>query len=134
MRTLALPAGLALVGLVALGLLAGDPRATRDVLASWHITLAGLGLAVAVGAAAWWVGRRRSAWLLPPSVLLAVIGGLSGWIAGAEFTHQPDSAAHLATTPARVAFMLAMTAAGMALPSVLLAWLAGLTRRDRART
>jgi hypothetical protein len=131
MRSLLVASLLSLGGLCLIGLVGGDPRGTRDLAASSYITLAGLALSVAVGVAAWRLGTRRALWLVVPSVMLAVIGGLCGWIAGAEFTGQPDSAARLAATPGRVAFMLAMTAAGMALPSV---GLAALTRRGKART
>jgi hypothetical protein len=134
MRRLTFPIGAALVGLVVLGLVAGDPRATSDVEASWRITLAGSLLAVLVGLFAWYGGRRRSWWLAPPTVFLALMGGLIGWISAAEFTHQPDTAVRLATQPGRAAFMVALTAAGMVLPSVGLAALAGIRRPGRART
>ena len=125
----------ALMGLISIGLVAGDPRAAHDPSRSSYILVAGLLLSLAVGALAWYGGARRSLWLLAPSVLLAVMGGLSGWIAGAEFTGHPDGAVHLGETPGRVVFMLAMTSAGMALPSVALAWLAGQARRPgTART
>jgi hypothetical protein len=136
MRTLAVPAMVALIGLVLIGFVGGDPRAVRDIGSASAIDLAGFVLAIGVGAIAWRTGRRRAWWLVIPSVILAIIGGLCGWIAGAEFTLAPDTAVHLSTTPGRVAFMLAMTAAGMALLPAVLVWLAGIgaTPRDRART
>ncbi len=122
------PLLVALTGVILIGLVGGDPRAAHDLSRPSYILVAGLALALGVGTFAWYRGARRSFWLLAPSVLLAVMGGLSGWIAGAEFTGHPDSAAHLAGTPGRVAFMIVMTTAGMSLPSVALARLAGRAR------
>jgi hypothetical protein len=130
-KTLAIPAVVALVGLGLIGLVGGDPRAARDIGLSSSIDLAGLALAVAVGALAWWLRRRRNAWFAVPTVFLAIFGGLCGWIAGAEFTLEPDAAVHLKEAPGRVAFMLAITAIGMALPSSVLS---AVTARGRART
>jgi hypothetical protein len=136
MRTLALPAVLAVVGLSAIALVGGDPRAVSELGAATTIDLAAAALAIAVGAIAWLTGRRRTVWVLVPSVVLALVGGLCGWIAGAEFTLAPDTPVRLSTAPGRVAFMLAMTAVGMSLFPSLLVLLAGLgaTPRDRART
>jgi hypothetical protein len=135
MRRLALPTSAALLGLCAVGLVGGDPRATHDVGTSWNIVLAGLVLSVGVGVLAWLRGRARAGWLLVPTVILAVMGGLSGWIAGAELTHAPDTAVHLSGSAGRVVFMLVLTTLGMALPAVGLVSLVGRFRRpDRART
>jgi hypothetical protein len=131
MRTLVMPAVLAAVALGMIGLVAGDPRATRDLSVAASIDLAGLAVAIGVGVLTWRAGRRRAAWLLVPSVVLAVSGGLCGWIAGAEFTLAPDTAVHLAT-PGRAAFMLVMTAVGMALPAGGLALLVGRARSANA--
>ena len=125
----------ALVGLVAVGLVAGDPRATHDISASQHIVLAGLALSIAVGVLVWLRGRARAWWLLVPSVVVAVMGALSGWIAGAEFTGAPDVAVHLSGSPGRVVLMLVMTTLGMAFPVVGVVSLAGrFTRPGTTRT
>jgi len=134
MRTLALPTVVALIGLSAIGLVGGDPRAVRELGAATTIDLTGFALAVIVGAVAWRTGRRRPAWLVVPSVILAVTGGMCGWIAGAELTLVPDTPVHLSTAPGRVAFMVVMTAVGMALAPALLAWLAGIGARKGQTT
>jgi hypothetical protein len=125
---------LAVVGVALLGLCAGDPRGARSVEAAAWTALVALLLAFAVGAASWRLGRRRQAWLLAPSLALAATGALSGWIAGVEILGDTAHAAHLDAAPGRVAFLVAFTSAGMALPPAALAWLAGVRRPGRART
>jgi hypothetical protein len=134
MRVLALPAAVAVLGLCLVGVIGGDPRAVHQISGAEWIDLCGLVLAVAVGITAWRCGRRRSWWLIVPAVVLAIVGGMCGWIAGAEFTLQPDTAVHLGTAPLRVAFMVAMTAVGMSLLPAVLVWIAGLRRPDTAGT
>jgi hypothetical protein len=126
MRVLALPTAVAVVGVCLVGAIGGDPRAVRALSAADWIDLCGLLVAVAVGVTAWRCGRRRSAWLIVPAVVLAIVGGMCGWIAGAEFTLAPDTAVHLRTMPLRVLFMVAMTAVGMSLLPAVLVWIAGL--------
>jgi hypothetical protein len=130
------PIAVALVGLSLLGLWAGDPRGAVSVDDSTVTTLLGLALALAVGALAWRsIARPRAAWLLAPTLLAASFGGLCGWIAGVEILGDTARAARLAAAPSRVAFLLSLTAAGMALPATAIAALLGrLTRRDRAET
>ena len=61
-----------------------------------------------------------------PTGIVAVTGALCGWIAGVEFAGDTAAAVHLATAPGKVAFLVAMTAAGLALPT---AGVAALARR-----
>ena len=69
---------LALVGVVAIGLAGGDPRAAASLEAATRTSLAGLTLAIAVGLGVWAFPReRRSLWLLLPMVMVAVFGALS---------------------------------------------------------
>jgi hypothetical protein len=135
MRRVALPALAALVGLSLIGLVGGDPRATNDLAVADRICLTALVLSGGVAFAAWSAARWRSYWVLPPTVVAAVLGGLCGWIAGAELTGAPDTAVLLNGAPGRVAFMLAMTTLGMALPAVGLTALADLLKSlGKART
>jgi hypothetical protein len=130
-RALAWSIAVAVVGLAFIGLIGGDPRAAHELGQASAIDLAGLVLAVVVGVVAWGAGRRRSWWLLAPSVILAIVGGLCGWEAAAQFSLAPFSAAHLSSAPGRVALMLSLTAVGMATLPALLAAIAGIRRRDR---
>lgn len=135
MKRLLLTTAVAAGGLTALGLALGDPRAASELSRS-SLTCA-LGLLVAIGAAvmAWRAGRARSVLVLVPAVILAIAGGLSGWISAAELTHEPDLAVRLTEKPLRAAFMVGLTALGMALPALGVTGLAGLfTPRDKART
>jgi hypothetical protein len=127
LRSSAFPVAVAFVGLLALAVVGGDPRGARSLDASTVIALAGLALALGVGALA---GRgARSRWLLVPSLALAAMGALTGWIAAAEILGDPAHAAH---TPGRAAFLLALTASGMSLPPLGLAWI--FKPRGRGRT
>jgi hypothetical protein len=124
----------ALAGVCVIGLLGGDPRGARSIDAATFISLAGATLSAAVGLLAWRAGRRRARWLIAPSVLVALIGGLCGWIAGVEITGDVDRAARL-VSPGRVAFLVAMTAFWMAcLPALTMLVADGLTRLGTRRT
>jgi len=64
-----------------------------------------------------------------------VMGALSCWIAGVELAGDTHTAARLATAPGKVAFLVAMTTAGLALPTAGVAGLARrITRSGRAGT
>jgi hypothetical protein len=52
-----------------------------------------------------------------PTGIVAVMGALSGWIAGVEFAGETQTAVRMATAPGKVAFLVAMTTAGLALPT-----------------
>ena len=125
MKRLALTVALALAGVAAIGLVAGDPRGTRSLERSAHIVLAGLLLCVCTTIITWRT-TKSSAWWLVPTGVVAVTGALCGWIAGVEFAGNTAAAVHLATAPGKVAFLVAMTAAGLALPA---AGLGALARR-----
>ncbi|HEX9101348.1 MAG TPA: hypothetical protein VF997_04055, partial [Polyangia bacterium] len=80
-----------------------------------------------------WRTTRGSAWWLAPTGIVAVMGALSGWIAGVEFAGDTQTAARLASAPGKVAFLVAMTTAGLALPTFGVAALA-IRLRGRAGT
>jgi hypothetical protein len=120
-KALGLPVAVAAAGVALLGLVAGDPRGAPDLDGSQAIVLCALVLALVVGGLAWRAGRRSGLWL-PPALLLAIVGALSGWIAGVEISGHAERVAHLRGGGAGEAlFLAAMTAMGMALPPTLLA-------------
>lgn len=116
MRRFALTVGLALAGVVVIGLVGGDPRGTRSMDRSEHIVLAGL-LLCACTTIITWRTTKSSAWWLVPTGVVAVMGALSGWIAGVEFAGDTSIAVRLASAPGKVAFLVAMTTVGLALPT-----------------
>ncbi len=120
MKLVARLVAVALAGVAAIGLLGGDPRGTHSMARSEWIVLAGLLLCVCTTIVAW-RGARASYWWLAPTGILTVMGALSGWIAGVELAGDTQLAARLATAPGKVAFLVAMTAAGLALPAAGLA-------------
>ncbi len=131
MKRSLLALAIALVGVAVIGLAGGDPRAAASLAAATRTSLAGLALAIALGLGVWaFPKERRSLWLLVPMVMVAVFGALSGWIAGAEILGEPTEPVRLALEPGGVAFLIAMTAAGMALPPL---GVSGLARRFRRR-
>jgi hypothetical protein len=79
-----------------------------------------------------WRATERSGWWLPATLVLALAGALSGWIAGVELTGHVEHVARLRAAPREALFLAAMTAAGMALPPTLLAL--AIRPRGRART
>jgi hypothetical protein len=83
-----------------------------------------------------WRGARLSLFWMLPTAIATVMGALSGWIAGVEFAGDTQTAARLATAPGKVAFLVAMTGAGMSLPAagVVAAAAAALRRLGKART
>ena len=107
---------LALGGVVAIGLVGGDPRGTHSMERSEQIVVAAL-LLCACTTIITWRTTRVSAWWIVPMGIVAVMGALSGWIAGVEFAGQTQTAVRLATAPGKVAFLVAMTTAGLALPT-----------------
>ena len=125
MKRFAITVSLALVGVVAIALVGGDPRGTHSMERSEHIVLAGLLLCVCTTIITWRT-IRASGWWLAPLGIVAVMGALSGWIAGVEFAGDTQTAVRLATAPGKVVFLVAMTAAGLALPT---AGVAALARR-----
>ena len=116
MKRFVLTVGLVLAGVVAIGLLGGDPRGTHSMERSEHIALAGLLLCICTTMITWRT-TRASAWWLVPLGVVAVMGALSGWIAGVEFAGDTEKAVGLASAPGKVAFLVAMTSAGLALPT-----------------
>ena len=116
MKRFVLTVGLVLAGVVAIGLLGGDPRGTHSMERSEHIALAGLLLCICTTMITWRT-TRASAWWLVPLGVVAVMGALSGWIAGVEFAGDTETAVGLASAPGKVAFLVAMTSAGLALPT-----------------
>ena len=130
MKRFAVTVGLALAGVVAIGLIGGDPRGTRSMERSEHIVLAGLLLCTCTTIITWRT-TRASAWWLAPLGVVAVMGALSGWIAGVEFAGDTQTAVRLASAPGKVAFLVAMTTAGLALPSFAVAALASRVGRRR---
>lgn len=135
MRLLGRIALVALVGVVAIALVGGDPRGTRSLERSEQIALAGF-LLCACTTIIVWRTTRVSAWWLVPTGFVTVMGALSGWIAGVELAGDTHTAVRLATAPGKVAFLVAMTVAGLVLPTAGLGALAQrlATRRDRAGT
>ncbi|MDB4970013.1 MAG: hypothetical protein JWN44_5702 [Myxococcales bacterium] len=130
MKTLAPVVVVALVGVTTVGLVGGDPRGTGSMARSEWIVVAALLLCATLAAVAW-RAARVSAWWLVPLFVVTVMGALSGWIAGVEFAGDTHVAARLATAPRKVAFLVAMVAAGLALPP---SGVAALARRlGRAR-
>ena len=116
MKRLALGVGLSLAGVVAIGLVGGDPRGTRSMERSELIVLAGL-LLCACTTIITWRTTKASAWWIVPTGIVAVTGALCGWIAGVEFAGDTQRAVQLATAPGKVAFLVAMTTFGLALPT-----------------
>jgi hypothetical protein len=121
----------ALAGVVAIGLVGGDPRGTHSMERSEWIVVAALVLCAALTTVAW-RGARVSAWWLAPLAVVTIMGALSGWIAGVELAGDTHVAARLGTAPGKVAFLVAMTIAGMTLPTYGVAALA--RRLGRAGT
>jgi hypothetical protein len=115
-KLLAGTVALALAGVAAIGLVAGDPRGTHSMERSEHIVLAGLLLCICTTIITWRT-TRAAAWWLVPTGIVAVMGALSGWIAGVELAGNTGVAVGLATAPGKVAFLVAMTTAGLALPT-----------------
>jgi hypothetical protein len=107
---------IALAGVAAIGLVGGDPRGTHSMDRSTSIVFAGL-LLCACTTIVQWRTTRASAWWLPPLGIVAVMGALSGWIAGVEFAGDTQTAVRLASAPGKVLFLVAMTTAGLALPT-----------------
>jgi hypothetical protein len=125
---------LALAGVVAIGLVGGDPRGTHSLERSEWIVVAGLLLCTCTTIITWRT-TRASAWWIVPTGIVAVMGALSGWIAGVEFAGDTEVAVRLASAPGKVAFLVAMTTAGLALPTAGVAAIsrAASRRRDRTR-
>jgi hypothetical protein len=132
-KRLALTVALALAGVVAIGLIAGDPRGTRSMERSEHIVVAGFLLCVCITIVTWRI-TRASAWWLAPLGVTALMGALSGWIAGVEFAGDTGVAVRLASAPGRVAFLVAMTTAGLALPTAGVGSISRWASRRRDRT
>jgi hypothetical protein len=124
------PLGVAVVGLCALALVAGDPRAARDAESAAGTVLWAGGLAVAVAAVAWRCEPQRRTWALLPCVAVALVGGLCGWIGAAEILGDAGHAVRLAERRQAGLFLIGMTAAWMALPPIGVARLLG---RGRSR-
>jgi hypothetical protein len=125
----------AAVGISLIGFALGDPRAASEMSRASAETVLGLMVAIIASAIAWRAGRAKSFLVFVPTVILAIAGGLCGWISAAEITHEPDLPVRLADQPARAAFMVALTALGIALPALGVTGLAGLfTPRERAGT
>ena len=116
MKRFALTVSLALAGVVAIGLVGGDPRGTHSMQRSEWIVVAGLLLCTCTTIITWRT-TRASGWWLVPLGIVAVMGALSGWIAGVEFAGDTQRAVQLATAPGKVAFLVAMTTFGLALPT-----------------
>ena len=132
MKRFGLTVGLALAGVVAIGLVGGDPRGTHSMDRSEHIVLAALLLCTCTTIITW-RATRASAWWLVPTGIVAVMGALSGWIAGVEFAGDTQTAVRLASAPGKVAFLVAMTTAGVALPTFGMAALSrALSRRRKS--
>ena len=116
MKRLAITVALALAGVVAIGLVGGDPRGTHSLERSEWIVVAGLLLCTCTTIITWRT-TRASAWWIVPTGIVAVMGALCGWIAGVEFAGDTQTAVRLASAPGKVAFLVAMTTAGLALPT-----------------
>jgi hypothetical protein len=133
-KRLGVTVALALVGVVAIGLVGGDPRGTHSLARSEWIVVAGL-LLCSCTTVITWRTTHASAWWIVPTGIVAVMGALCGWIAGVEFAGDTETAARLAAAPGKVAFLVAMTTAGLALPTTGVAALASrAARRRRDRT
>jgi len=128
-KRLAITVALALVGVVAIGLVGGDPRGTHSLERSEWIVVAGLLLCTCTTIITWRT-TRASAWWIVPTGIVAVMGALCGWIAGVEFAGDTQTAVRLASAPGKVAFLVAMTTAGLALPTT---GVAAVARRLSAR-
>jgi len=115
-KRLAITVALALAGVVAIGLVGGDPRGTHSLERSEWIVVAGLLLCMCTTIITWRT-TRASAWWIVPTGIVAVMGALCGWIAGVEFAGDTQTAVRLASAPGKVAFLVAMTTAGLALPT-----------------
>jgi hypothetical protein len=115
-KRLALTVALALAGVVAIGLIGGDPRGTHSLERSEWIVVAGLLLCTCTTIITWRT-TRSSLWWIIPTGIVAVMGALCGWIAGVEFAGDTQTAVRLASAPGKVAFLVAMTTAGLALPT-----------------
>ena len=100
MKALAITLAVALVGVVAIGLVGGDPRGTHSLERSEWIVVAGLLLCACTTMIAW-RATRAAAWWIVPTGIVAVMGALSGWIAGVEFAGDTQVAARLASAPGR---------------------------------
>jgi hypothetical protein len=132
-KRFALIVSLALAGVVAIGLVGGDPRGTHSMQHSEWIVVAGLLLCICTTIITWRT-TRASAWWLVPLGIVAVMGALSGWIAGVEFAGDTQTAVRLATAPGKVLFLVAMTVAGLALPTAGVAAISrAVARRRRER-
>ena len=116
MKRLAITVALALAGVVAIGLVGGDPRGTHSLERSEWIVVAGLLLCTCTTIITWRT-TRASPWWIVPTGIVAVMGALCGWIAGVEFAGDTQRAVGLASAPGKVAFLVAMTTAGLALPT-----------------
>jgi hypothetical protein len=130
-KRLGLVVAVALGGVAAIGLVAGDPRGTHSLERSEWIVGAALLLCICTTIVAWRSAHLSPFWLLP-TALATVMGALSGWIAGVEFAGDTQTAVRLSMAPGKVLFLVAMTTAGMALPAAGVA--AALRRFGRART
>jgi len=128
-KRIAITVALALVGVVAIGLVGGDPRGTHSLERSEWIVVAGLLLCTCTTIITWRT-TRASAWWIVPTGIVAVMGALCGWIAGVEFAGDTQTAVRLASAPGKVAFLVAMTTAGLALPTT---GVAAVARRLSAR-
>ncbi|HEX6835067.1 MAG TPA: hypothetical protein VF334_00765 [Polyangia bacterium] len=116
MKRFGVTVAIALAGVVVIGLVGGDPRGTHSMDRSEWIVLAALLLCTCTTMITWRT-TRASAWWLVPTGIVAVMGALSGWIAGVEFAGDTQTAVRLASAPGKVAFLVAMTTAGLALPT-----------------
>lgn len=133
MKRLAITVALALAGVVAIGLVGGDPRGTHSLERSEWIVVAGLLLCTCTTIITWRT-TRASAWWIVPTGIVAVMGALCGWIAGVEFAGDTQTAVRLASAPGKVAFLVAMTTAGLALPTTGVAAISRAVSRRRDRT
>lgn len=133
MKRLAATVVLALAGVVAIGLVGGDPRGTHSLERSEWIVVAGLLLCTCTTIITWRT-TRASAWWIVPTGIVAVMGALCGWIAGVEFAGDTQTAVRLASAPGKVAFLVAMTTAGLALPTSGVAAISRALSRRRDRT
>ena len=133
MKRFALTVSLALAGVVAIGLVGGDPRGTHSMARSEWIVVAALLLCTCTTIITWRTTRASAFWLVPLGIV-AVMGALSGWIAGVELAGDTQTAARLAIAPGKVAFLVAMTVAGLAVPTAGVAAISRAVARRRDRT